>query len=351
MSGQSTQGRMNELMQILKKFGIEGDPDWMAVVLFVRNLLTQLTVYSDEKKGEIQREVFNELLKNDFSPEHFETVIAMLDMYVMQTIGTLELEEALTSEKRSAAMLLNEMDAIIDTMHGTNERQTRKLDAFKEQTVGVIRSGKDKSVIISKVREMFQELIVEFKEEAKELQERAKLLEQTAKFDPLLTELHNRGALDSFLHEAVSQQAKDAAPLSMMMIDVDHFKVVNDTYGHQAGDDVLRALARILTAHASQFKGFSARYGGEELVIVMKGTPLDMAIVWAETIRATVETYDFRIRKDGKLAEDSLQFTVSIGVAQWREGWDVGKFVSSADKAMYEAKNSGRNQVQAWMGD
>ncbi len=157
-----------------------------------------MTVYSEEKKGEIQREVFAELAKKDFSETGFDTILAMLDMYIMQTIGTLELEESLAQEKRSAAQLLNEMTEIIDSMQGSADRQNRKLDAFKEQTVGVIESGKDRSFIVAKVRDMFQDLIVEFKEEARELQAKAKLLEHTANFDPMLTELHNRRAMDAF---------------------------------------------------------------------------------------------------------------------------------------------------------
>ncbi|WP_247648461.1 GGDEF domain-containing protein [Pseudodesulfovibrio sp. zrk46] len=332
------------MSEVLKNFG-NSDPDWVAVVLFVRNLLGQLTVYTDEKKAEIQQEVFAELAKKDFSHTHFETVIAMLDMYVMQTIGTLELEEALTREKRSAAQLLNEMDEVINTMTGANERQNRKLDAFKERTVGVIESGKDKSVIVAKVRDMFQELIIEFKEEAAELHARAKMLERTANFDPLLTELHNRRAFDAYLPEVVSIMDKEPSPLTVMMIDVDHFKTVNDTYGHQAGDDVLRALARIITAHAIQYRGFAARYGGEELVIVAKGLPPDVATLRAEAIRRDVEQYDFRIRTDGKLAEKPLKFTISIGIAHWQEGWDAGRLVRAADMALYDAKNRGRNMV------
>jgi len=338
-------GNMDELSAILKNFGIDGDPDWLAVVLFVRNLLRRLSVYSDEKKIEIQQEIFTELAKKDFSDKRFDIIIAMLDMYIMQTIGTLELEESLTQEKRSAAQLLNEMNEIIDSMQGTSERQNRKLDAFKERTVGVIESGKDRSFIVAKVRDMFQELIVEFKEEARELHAKAQMLERTANFDPMLTELHNRRALDAFIKDAVMAQRKNAAPLSLMMIDVDHFKKVNDTHGHQAGDDVLRALARIISAHAIQYQGFTARYGGEELVIVMKNMTLDKAVIKAEAIRTDVEGYDFRIRTSGQLADNPIQFSVSIGVAQWRTGWDPGKLVSTADIALYEAKNSGRNQV------
>ncbi|MBI9078846.1 MAG: GGDEF domain-containing protein [Pseudodesulfovibrio sp.] len=345
MTQKNARKSMGELSAILKNFGIDNDQDWLAIVLFVRNLLTKLSIYSDKKKIEIQQEIFRELAKKDFSDKQFETIIAMLDMYIMQTIGALELEESLAQEKRSATQLLNEMHGIINSMQGNCERQNRKLDAFKEQTVGVIKSGKDQSLIVSKVRDMFQDLIVEFKEEARELQAKARMLEHTANFDPMLTELHNRRALDAFINDAVLGQRKKDAPLSLMMIDVDHFKKVNDTYGHQAGDDFLHALARIICAHAIQYQSFTARYGGEELVIVMKGMTLDKAILKAEAIRADVESYDFRIRTDGQLANKPIQFTVSIGVAQWRTDWNSGKLVNAADTALYEAKDSGRNQV------
>jgi diguanylate cyclase (GGDEF)-like protein len=337
---------MEELATVLSRFGAADDPDWTAVVLFVRNLLPRLSIYSDEKKAEIQREVLAEMSKGELSPERLDKVTAMLDMYIMQTIGALELEEALTQEKRSAVQLVNEMDAIIDSMQGHGERQNRKLDAFKEHTVGVIRSGKDRSFIVSKVREMFQELIVEFKEEARELEERARMLEHSANFDPLLTELHNRRALDAYVQASVLGLRKDnRGPLCLMMIDVDHFKRVNDTYGHRAGDDVLHALARIITAHAIQFHGFAARYGGEELVVVAKNMNLKEAELKAEAIRLDVERYDFRVRTQGRLDDHPVQFTVSIGVAQWQPGWDAGTLLSAADTAMYDAKSRGRNRV------
>ncbi|WP_157871362.1 GGDEF domain-containing protein [Pseudodesulfovibrio piezophilus] len=330
---------------LLDRFGIGNDPDWISIVLFVRNLLSRLSIYTDDKKAEIQREIFGELAKKDFSEEHFEVVLAMLDMYVMQTIGAQDLEDALTREKRSASQLLNEMNEVIDTMNGSSERQNRKLDAFKEQTVGVIESGEDQSVIVAKVRQMFQELIVEFKEEAKLLQSRALMLERSANFDPLLTELHNRRAFDAFLNDAILAQRKKPGSLCLLMIDVDLFKNVNDTYGHQAGDDVLRALARILTAHVIQYNGFPARYGGEELVVVIQDMPLDIAVLKAEALRTNVEQYGFRIRNEGRLTEAEVSCTVSIGVAQWQKGWDAGQLVRAADTALYRAKDSGRNQV------
>ncbi|MFH1914493.1 MAG: GGDEF domain-containing protein [Pseudomonadota bacterium] len=340
---------MAELEAALTHFGIT-DPDWVAVVLFVRNLLTRLSIYSDKKKAEIQREVLAELTRGDFSDERLDEIIAMLDMHIMQTIGTLELEEALAQEKRSATELVNEMNSIIDSMQGHGERQDRRLDAFRENTVGVIQSGKDRAHIVARVRGMFQELIVEFREEARELQERARMLEHTANFDPLLTELHNRRALDAYVQASVLAQDKgQSGPVSLILIDVDHFKQVNDTYGHQAGDDVLHTLARIITAHSVQYQGFAARYGGEELVVAIRNMDLDKAVVKAEAIRMNVERYDFRIRTEGRLSETPLQFTVSIGVAQCQPGWDANRLINAADTAMYQAKSMGRNRVCAYL--
>jgi diguanylate cyclase (GGDEF)-like protein len=340
---------MDELEEVLSRFGMASNPDWVAVVLFVRNLLPRLSVYTDQKKAEIQRDILAELVKGDFSEEHFEAVTAMLDMHIMQTIGALELEEALSMEKRSATELVNEMNMIIGSMQGHGERQNRKLNAFKEDTVGVIQSGGTRSHIVAKVRGMFQELIVEFKEEARELQERTQALERTANFDPMLTELHNRRSLDAHVQAAVQALRKgQGGPLSLMMIDVDHFKRVNDTFGHQAGDDVLHALARIITAHATQYRGFAARYGGEELVVAVRNMPLDTAVLKAEALRIDVEHYDFRPRTDGRLSAIPLQFTVSIGVAECRPDWDAARLISAADTAMYEAKTHGRNRVSAY---
>ncbi len=334
----------SNLSTILKQLGIN-DPDWVAIILFVRNLLTKLTIYTDEKKAEIQREVFAELAQKDFSPQQLEAVIAMLDMYVMQTIGTLELEEALAQEKKSAAQLLNDMSDLLKSMSSVAEHQNKKMDILKEQTIGALQSGKDRSVIVAKVRKVFQELTLEFKKRAAELQARVKMLERKANFDPLLTELYNRRAFDAFLQSTVDSHSRDAGPLSLTMIDVDNFKKVNDNFGHQAGDDVLQALAHIITTHATQYRGFAARYGGEELVIITKNVPEEIAVVHAEAIRKDVERYDFRIRTDGQLAEHPLNFTVSIGIAIWQEGWDTNQLIQAADKALYQAKKNGRNQV------
>ena len=335
----------NELYRILKDSGVHDDSDWMAVILFVRNLLPQLSIYTDEKKAEVQRELCDQLSMRDFSQKRYEAVLAMLEMYIMQNISTLELEESLAHEKRSASQLLNEMTEIISSMQGANERQADRLCTFQEDTVDIIQSGSKKSLILSRVRDMFQEILLEFKAEANELNAKAMHFEQTASFDPLLTTLYNRRVFETHLREAVKTREQGDPPLSIMMIDVDHFKKVNDNHGHQAGDDVLRALSRIITAHSILYSGFVARYGGEELVLVMKDMNITTAAIKAEAIRTDVQNYDFRTRTNGRLSDTPLQFTVSIGVAQWREGWSADDLVGAADTALYRAKNTGRNKV------
>ncbi|WP_319582836.1 GGDEF domain-containing protein [uncultured Pseudodesulfovibrio sp.] len=317
----------------------------MAIILFVRNLLPRLSIYSDEKKSELQFEIFEHLMENDFSKERLATVFALLDAYLMQTIGALEMEEALTQEKRTAGLLIGEMNEMIASMHGANERQDNRLNTIQEETAEVIQEGNQKSHILSKVRGMFQELIEEFREEARLLNAKAEHFRMTADFDPLLTELHNRRAMEAHLKGAVEDFARSGTPLSLMMIDVDHFKNVNDTFGHQAGDDVLRALSGIITAHAIQYDGFAARYGGEELVLIVQDMDLKRTLLKAEAIRADVENYDFRNRTNGQLEDTPINFTVSIGVARLKVGWTAAELVGAADAALYEAKHSGRNRV------
>ncbi|WP_207263321.1 GGDEF domain-containing protein [Desulfovibrio sp. Huiquan2017] len=338
----------SEIDRFFKNFHQSDNPheaDWMAVILFVRNLLSRLSIYSDDKKSEIQFEICEQLMENDFSEKRLETVIALLDGYLMQTIGALEMEEALAVEKRTAGLLINEMNEMISSMHGASTRQDIRLNTFQEETVEVIREGAQKSHILSRVRGMFKEIIEEFREETRALNAKAEHFRVTAEFDPLLTDLHNRRSLEAHLRETVEEFARTGTPLTLMMIDVDHFKKVNDTYGHQAGDDVLRALARIVNTHAIRHSGFAARYGGEELVVVLRDMDLGRASATAEALRADVERYDFRVRTNGKLGDTPINFTVSVGVARMKVGWSVGELIGAADAALYQAKNSGRNRV------
>ena len=130
-----------------------------------------------------------------------------------------------------------------------------------------------------------------------------------------------------------------------MFIDVDRFKDVNDTYGHQVGDGVLRVLAAVLSAHALQFGGYAARFGGEELVILCEGVSEAEALTRAEDIRRDVARCPFMPQFNSGEEGTVLHITVSIGVAQMGPGQTVSDMVLAADQAMYAAKTQGRDRV------
>ena len=171
--------------------------------------------------------------------------------------------------------------------------------------------------------------------------ERASLLqrlEHQAMHDAL-TGLPNRRAGDACLQNALSQAAANAAPLSVALIDVDHFKQINDRYGHDAGDQVLRDIASLLQLRLDKGQ-FVARHGGEEFLVVMPGLSLQDAVTVLQELRMRLA----RLRFEEVDAEVSV--TVSIGVAALGPGQNTGRtLLAAADRQLYRAKREGRNRV------
>jgi two-component system cell cycle response regulator len=159
--------------------------------------------------------------------------------------------------------------------------------------------------------------------------------------DPL-TGLYNRRYLDAHLNSVMARAAATAKPVCVLLFDIDHFKGINDTYGHDAGDDVLRDFSDRLRRGVRGID-LVARYGGEEFVLVMPETDAGFAGTVAERLRRDVETVPFRT-KSGL----SFPVTVSIGLAEGRGPTDTAEaLVMRADQALYAAKRSGRNRVVA----
>ena len=172
---------------------------------------------------------------------------------------------------------------------------------------------------------------------------RVAALEIQTLLDPL-TGLYNRRYLDDRLRQEVERAQRYGLPLSVLLLDVDHFKRVNDTWGHLVGDAALIALGQLLR-NAVRPQDIAVRYGGEEVVVVTPDTDLSGAEELAERLRRTImETV--LVAADGNLNREALRLTVSVGVAVLRLDNDAAQnLLRRADSALYAAKRAGRNRV------
>lgn len=166
--------------------------------------------------------------------------------------------------------------------------------------------------------------------------------QRDASFDAL-TGLANRRNFDASLHAAIEHANRSGAPLTLLMVDIDHFKRFNDTYGHQVGDLVLRLVGLMLKR---QIKGrdIAARYGGEEFAVILPETALAGAITVGDQLRHTLEQRPIVNRQTSQRLG---VVTCSVGVAAFAPGMLAADLIERADQALYQAKRSGRNRVIA----
>jgi len=169
-------------------------------------------------------------------------------------------------------------------------------------------------------------------------------LERAALSDAL-TKIANRRRFDSFLELEWQRAVRSGQPLSLVVLDVDHFKLYNDSLGHTAGDKALQDIAAVLSAHALRPADLAARYGGEEFVVVFGETDAVAALQLAESIRSRVEALGLPHPKSPTKAS----VTVSVGVATIvpSQTEELSRFFVRVDLAMYAAKEAGRNRVVA----
>jgi two-component system, cell cycle response regulator len=187
--------------------------------------------------------------------------------------------------------------------------------------------------------EMNRELEAKIHERTHELAEANTRLAQLAVTDGL-TGLYNHRHLHERLSLEVERSQRSGLPLSLLMLDVDHFKQFNDTFGHPAGDEVLRQLARVLN-DTRRANDVVARYGGEEFAVILVDTAKFTAAKVAERVRERIAAHDF-----SDAAQRAGNISVSIGVATFPDdGADAEGLVRAADTALYAAKRAGRNRV------
>jgi two-component system cell cycle response regulator len=195
----------------------------------------------------------------------------------------------------------------------------------------------DRNELVARVRTQ-----VRRKRFADKLRDAVQASMELAVTDPL-TGLHNRRYLDNHLSALFDDAIARGRQMSILLLDIDRFKAINDGFGHDAGDEVLREFAERVRAHTRGID-LVARYGGEEIVVAVPDTPLEGAQAVAERIRERVEGSPFVVHGGGR----SIEVTVSVGVAARQAGdRSAAEMLKRADLALYRAKEQGRNRVVA----
>ncbi|MBI4765843.1 MAG: GGDEF domain-containing protein [Deltaproteobacteria bacterium] len=180
------------------------------------------------------------------------------------------------------------------------------------------------------------------RQEANELRKKLEQSEREAKLD-LLTGLYNRKYLDKALQALLGQYRETSVPFSIIMMDIDHFKVINDAHGHMVGDSILRLIGKIIKG-AVKGRDVAARYGGEEFMVLLPATKLGDACKLAEGIREQISGKSLKVTETQKRIGI---VTVSCGVGEVRDDDTIDCLVERADRALYRAKGSGRDNVKS----
>ena len=163
-------------------------------------------------------------------------------------------------------------------------------------------------------------------------------LKDLSTHDPL-TGLKNRRHFAHNFYDECARSLRRKETLSLLFMDIDHFKKVNDTYGHHIGDVVLKETAHFIKSHCRPYDT-AVRWGGEEFLVLLRGTNSEAAVVFAERIRIGIES--------GNEFSGDFPVTISIGVAEYLDEDTLEALVEKADKALYHAKRTGRNKVVCW---
>lgn len=241
-------------------------------------------------------------------------------------------EQRFPTDDSQLGILMRTINADLDrNMTPTRELELR-IAHFEEQLQALRRINKTLTQGSGSAAETAQRLA----QQNDELERAVRHLRHLAATDGL-TGLANHRTLHEELRKAVAHATRYNEPLSLLMLDVDHFKQFNDEYGHQAGDGALLDIASTLRS-VTRSADLCARYGGEEFAVILPATPIEGAIQMAERIRAAVHHH----------IEQPHDFTVSVGVAELDATTrTVEDLIATADRSLYEAKRRGRNRVVA----
>jgi diguanylate cyclase len=209
-----------------------------------------------------------------------------------------------------------------------------------EQLVGIIEALASSTRQMRETNRALEDRLSLSKSEISGLQQSLEAIRAESLTDPL-TELGNRKYFDRMIGMAVQTAIANSQPLSLLMLDIDHFKSFNDSYGHLTGDQVLRLVGMSLK-HVIKGQDITARYGGEEFAVVLPNTTLREALTVADHIRRAVMAKELKKKSTGEILG---RVTISVGVSMLKPGDDTDALIERADACLYAAKRNGRNRV------
>ncbi len=262
----------------------------------------------------------------------------------------------LSGQPEQAKTLTNTQDILSDALSVITSIITEadsKNSAIQGRLDGIIEDKGEKDIntvvealvtVATEMKKNSTSMRASLEESRKEVEGLKKNLEDvsTEAQRDFLTGVYNRKALDAHMKQLMEEASAADAPLSLLVLDVDHFKAFNDNFGHLIGDEVLKMVAKILT-DSVKGKDVVARFGGEEFVVLLPATQIGGAMVVAENIRKSIAGKELR-HKDSGSSYGSV--TVSIGVAAFNMETDTATtWLERADEALYRSKRGGRNQV------
>ncbi len=318
---------------------------------YIKGLIEQIGKRYDNPDSKIIIEAALSRLESDpaavFNPETYKRIQDL----VIEREKELEVQRARLREKlklvaKSLMDTISALDSsessIISSLSGhvADIEDALQLDTIEAITEKLTQLSKNLRSTISKVKRELNRTRAEMKKSSQMVEQLKKELDKYKEMSIIdeLTHVLNRRGLMEILEREIARSKRFKLPLSVVMVDIDDFKKVNDTYGHPVGDKVLQTVAQILK-NSLRITDVVARYGGEEFLVVLPNTGLEDAKVVAEKLRRSVE------KKTYKYKDDTFRITISLGVTQLRESDTLELLLKRADDALYISKKEGKNRV------
>jgi diguanylate cyclase len=281
------------------------------------------------KKGNLTEDDLEQVYGSYLSPTRPTEKIDNVGARVMD-----EINQVMTMIDAAAGSASSYGESLTDATARLNGAKDR--EGIRAIVEGLVQSANE----MQRSNEALEARLSASKQEISQLQENLETVRTESLTDPL-TGLSNRKFFDQSLAKLISGATEHSEPLSLVMTDIDHFKMFNDTWGHLTGDQVLRLVA-MSVKHNVKGQDIASRYGGEEFAVILPNTVLRSALTVADHIRRAVMSKELLKRSTG---QNLGRVTISLGVAQLHRGDSAQSLIARADACLYAAKRNGRNRV------